>query len=67
MSRLRTVVDGIVDFVAGDDLPLALGIIVTIAVTYVVGRAGTSAWWLPPIAVTALVALSIWRAVRQRR
>jgi hypothetical protein len=66
VSRLRTIVDGIVDFVAGDDLPLALGIIATIAVTYLLGRSGTGAWWLPPIAVTALVAVSIWRAVRRK-
>lgn len=67
MSRLRAFAAGIVDFVAGDDLPLAVGIVVTIAVTYVIGRSGTGAWWLPPIAVTALVAISIWRVVRHKR
>jgi hypothetical protein len=67
LSRLRSITAGIVDFVAGDDLPLALGVIVTIAVTYVLEQSGTAAWWLPPIAITALVAASIWRVVRRKR
>jgi hypothetical protein len=66
VSRLRAFAAGVVDFVAGDDLLLALGIIVTIAVTYLLGRSGTGAWWLPPIAVTALVGVSIWRVVRRK-
>jgi hypothetical protein len=66
MTRLRAAVAGVVDFVAGDDLPLAVGIVLTIAVTYLLGRSGTHAWWLPPIAVTLLVAVSVWRVVRRK-
>ena len=67
MTRLRTVVAGVVEFIAGDDIPLAIGIVLTVAVTYALGRNGTDVWWLPPIAVAALVALSVWRVVRRRR
>jgi hypothetical protein len=67
VSRIRTIAAGVLDFVAGDDRPLALGIVATIAVAYLIGRSGTGAWWLPPIAVTALIGLSIWRAVRHKR
>jgi hypothetical protein len=67
MSRLRAIAAGILDFIAGDDIPLAIGIVVTIAVTYALGRNGTHVWWLPPVAVTALVAISVWRVVRRPR
>jgi hypothetical protein len=66
-QRLRSLGAGVLDFIAGDDLPLAIGIVVVIALTYALGRGGTHAWWLPPIAVTALLAVSVWRVVRRRR
>ncbi|HWA64900.1 MAG TPA: hypothetical protein VG899_00845 [Mycobacteriales bacterium] len=67
MRRLRAFGAAVVEFVAGDDVPLALGIVVTIAVTYLLGHAGKATWWLPPVALVALGALSIWRAVRSKR
>jgi hypothetical protein len=67
VSRLRAIVAGVVDFVAGDDVPLAIGIVVTIAVTYVLGHHGTHVWWLPPAAVSGLLAVSVWRVVRRQR
>jgi hypothetical protein len=66
VKRLRAAVAGIIDFVAGDDLPLAVGIVLAIAVTYALGRSGTHAWWLPPLAVALLVGVSVWRVVRRR-
>jgi hypothetical protein len=67
VKGLRAFTAGVLDFVVGDDVPLALGIVLTIAVTYALGRSGTHIWWLPPVMVGALVALSIWRVVRKRR
>jgi hypothetical protein len=67
VSRLRTFAAGVLEFVAGDDIPLAIGIVLTVAVTYALGHNGTHAWWLPPVAVGALVAISVWRVVRRQR
>jgi hypothetical protein len=66
VTRFRAIIAGIVDFVAGDDLTLAVGVVLTMTATYLLGRSGTGAWWLPPTAVTALVGVSIWRAVRRK-
>ncbi len=50
------------EFVAGDDWITALGIVVALAVTAVIAGAGVSAWWVMPVAVVALLALSLRRA-----
>jgi hypothetical protein len=66
VTRFRATIANIADFIAGDDVPLAVGVVLTVTATYLLGRSGTGAWWLPPTAVTALVGVSIWRAVRRK-
>lgn len=51
-------------FVVGDDWVTAAGVIVGLGVTAVVATAGASAWWVMPIAVIGLLALSLRRAAR---
>jgi hypothetical protein len=50
------------DFVVGDDWRSAAGVVIAIGVTAIVVAAGVDAWWLMPVAVTAVLWLSLRRA-----
>ena len=52
------------DFVVGDDWVTAAGVVLALGVTALVAAAGAGAWWVIPIAVVALLALSLRRAAR---
>ena len=64
MTRLRSAWLAIWDFVVGDDWRLALGVVLALGLTAVVAGAGGSAWWIMPVVIAALLALSVWRAAR---
>lgn len=51
------------DFIVGDDWRVALGVIIGLAATYGVDRAGIAAWWIMPAVIAVLVPYSLWRAV----
>ncbi len=53
------------DFIVGDDWTIAAGVVGGLALTGVLARRGADAWWLMPLAVTVLLAVSLWREVRQ--
>jgi len=52
------------EFVVGDDPAIALGVVVALGVTAAIASAGAAAWWVMPLAVLALLALSLRRAAR---
>jgi hypothetical protein len=54
------------DFLIGDDWTIALGVVLTVAVTAVLARAGIAAWWLPPIGVVVLLGRSLLSDTRTR-
>lgn len=54
------------DFVVGDDPIVFLGVIIALAVTAALVATGVPAWWLLPVAVAGLLAISLRRAVRRR-
>ena len=54
------------DFVFGDDWRVAAGVATALVVTWLLSRAGGSAWWVMPVAFAVLLPLSLWRAVRAR-
>ncbi|HEY2718166.1 MAG TPA: hypothetical protein VGI52_00950 [Solirubrobacteraceae bacterium] len=64
MSLLRTALLGVWDFVVGDDWRTAVGVVVALALTAAIAHAGVAAWWVVPVAVLVLLALSIRRAMR---
>ena len=64
MSALRRAALGAWDFVVGDDWLTALGVVAALAVTAVIAGTGASAWWIMPLAVVALLAHSLRRALR---
>ncbi len=52
------------NFIVGDDWAIAVGVVGGLALTGVLARRGLDAWWLLPLAVTVLLAVSLWREVR---
>ena len=64
-SRVVAVLRGVWEFFAGDDPVVALGVVLAIAATAALAGTGASAWWLMPLAVIALLALSLHRSLRQ--
>jgi hypothetical protein len=49
------------DFVVGDDWTVAVGVVLALACTALLAHAGIAAWWLMPVAVVGLLAMSMWR------
>jgi hydrogenase/urease accessory protein HupE len=65
MRRLRAFGRFWWDFVVGDDPLTAAGIVVAIGLTAALEAAGISAWWLMPLAVAAVLAVSLRREARR--
>jgi hypothetical protein len=55
---------GVWEFVVGDDPVTAFGAVVALGVTALIAGAGAPAWWVMPLAVLALLVLSLRRAAR---
>ena len=51
------------DFVVGDDWRAALGLAIAIGITAVLAAADVPAWWFMPLAVAAVLWLSLRREV----
>lgn len=66
MRHVRDLPVAVWEFVAGDDWRTAIGVILALALTAAIAGAGVSAWWVMPLAVIVLLALSIRRALRLR-
>jgi hypothetical protein len=64
MSRIEPVLRFLWDFVVGDDWRIALGVVIALGVTALVTDTSVSAWWILPLAVAAVLGLSVWRAAR---
>ena len=64
MSRAGALALGIWDFVVGDDWRAAAGLAVAIGGTAALAAAGVAAWWFMPLAVAAVLWLSLRRAAR---
>jgi hypothetical protein len=55
------------DFVVGDDWRVAVGVVATLALTAVVASTSAPTWLLLPLAISAILAASVWRAGRHHR
>jgi len=64
MRRLRGLGEFIWEFVVGDDWLVAAGVVIAIGVTALVATTKVAAWWILPVAVALLLALTLWRASR---
>lgn len=54
------------DFFVGDDWTVAVGVVLALAATYGLSRAGVPAWWITPVAVVILLGAAVRRAARSR-
>jgi hypothetical protein len=50
------------EFVVGDDWTVAAGVVVALAATYGLHKSALPAWWLLPLAASAVVVVSVARA-----
>jgi hypothetical protein len=64
MSWLLRAARAVWDFVVGDDPWTAVGVAVALGATALLAGTGAAAWWVMPLAVVVLLALSLRRAVR---
>jgi len=65
MSAARRVVLGAWEFVVGDDWRAAVGVAVALGLTAVLATTDVAAWWIMPLAVLVILALSLRRAARE--
>jgi hypothetical protein len=63
VSRLRKIARPAWEFVVGDDWRTALGVSIAIALTALIAQTGVAAWWVMPVSVLLVLAISIRRAV----
>ena len=52
--------------IVGEDWHTAIGVVIALALAATIAQAGVAAWWILPVAVVVLLALSIRRAMRLR-
>jgi hypothetical protein len=64
MTRVEGFLGGVWEFVVGDDWRTAIGVVLAFAVTALIASAAIAAWWVMPVAVVGLLALSVRRAGR---
>ncbi len=64
MSSVRRILLGTWEFVVGDDWRTAVGVVFALGLTAIVATTDVAAWWIMPLAVLAILALSLRRAVR---
>jgi hydrogenase/urease accessory protein HupE len=65
MRRLRAFGRFWWDFVVGDDPLTAAAVVLAIGLTAALAAAGVAAWWLMPLAVAAVLTVSLRRAARR--
>jgi hypothetical protein len=64
MRRIKGFLLGVWEFFVGDDWRTALGVVLALAITALLADVAVSGWWVMPLAVLGLLALSIRRAAR---
>jgi hypothetical protein len=65
MSRLVGFGRFLYEFVVGDDITIAIGVVAALAVTAALPNVGGGAFWIVPAVVVALLAVSVARVARK--
>jgi hypothetical protein len=66
VSRVRALLRFLWDFVIGDDWRIAAAVVVALAATLVVSQSNVPVWWLLPLVVVVILAISVWDVARRR-
>jgi hypothetical protein len=53
------------DFIVGDDYRIAVGVVVLLAATALLSRAGIAVWWLLPVGVLVMLSVSVLTVARR--
>jgi hypothetical protein len=61
---MKTVIRGIVDFVVGDDIWIAVAVVLLLGATAALESLDIDAWWVLPLGVPAVLWISLARARR---
>lgn len=64
MRKVEAFLAAVWELVVGDDWRTALGVVLALALTSLIASATLASWWVMPLAVIGLLALSIRRAAR---
>jgi hypothetical protein len=64
-TRLRAFAGFWYDFIVGDDWTVAVGVVLMLALTYVVSFSDFPAWWIMPTALVIYLPLTLWRRTRR--
>lgn len=64
MTRIAALFAFCYDFLVGDDWRSALAVVVGLAITFGLSRAGVPAWWVLPVMLAIALPLSVWRSAR---
>lgn len=65
MSRLVGLSRFLYEFVVGDDITIAVGVVAALAVTAAFPNTGGGAFWIVPAVVVALLGVSVARVARK--
>lgn len=65
MRAVRAVIEVLLDLIIGDDWRITAGIVLTLTVTSLLAHQGVPVWWLPPLAVLALLTGTVLSARRR--
>jgi hypothetical protein len=63
-AAIRKALQGAWEFIVGDDWVTAAGVVAALGATALIADATATAWWMMPVAVVSLLALSLRRAAR---
>ena len=67
MSRVGALLRFLWDFVIGDDWRIAAAVALTLVAMLVLSNHGAAVWWLLPLVVLVMLAVSVWGVARSRR
>ena len=65
MTRARTFLRFVWDFVVGDDWRIAAAVVIALLVTLVLSNNSITAWWLLPAVVLVMLGVSVWTVARR--
>jgi hypothetical protein len=67
MAHLRNFLFFWYDFIVGDDWVIAVSVVMALVASKLLADHSLNAWWLMPVAVVVMLAVSLWREISPSR